>query len=152
MHLFTLLSATLLAAVASAHFHLVYPAPRGENESGTQYPCGGINTPSTERTMFPLSGAPILIDDEHTEALVSVVLAIGELTMRICDEWRHADYWHRRKPYWRRLCYTAFADNRDTRTRRFLLRLNQRPSSAAALWDVRGSGQWDERHDPSQHE
>ncbi|GAB7348057.1 hypothetical protein MBLNU459_g6092t2 [Dothideomycetes sp. NU459] len=71
----------LLASIlplASAHFNLVYPAARGFDEDtlGT-FPCGGQNTVSTNRTQWPLSGAPIQLDMGHTSAKVQVLLALG---------------------------------------------------------------------------
>lgn len=72
-----LLLAALLPLV-SAHFELVYPVPRGFDEDilGT-FPCGGQNTVSSNRTSFPLSGAPIQLYMGHTEAHVEVLLALG---------------------------------------------------------------------------
>lgn len=68
----------LLTPLASAHFKLVYPAARGFDEDilGT-FPCGGQNTVSSNRTLWPLSNAPIQLDMGHTSAKVQVLLALG---------------------------------------------------------------------------
>ena len=83
MHFPSIALLTIAPALALAHFELVYPEPRGEDESGTEYPCGGV-TAVSERTMFPLTNAPVMIDDEHTEALVGVTIAMGT-----CDAWSY---------------------------------------------------------------
>ncbi|EOD50868.1 putative gpi anchored protein [Neofusicoccum parvum UCRNP2] len=72
-----LLSASL-TTLASAHFVLDWPVKRGfdDDKSGT-FPCGGFDTPSSNRTAFPLSGAPIQLDMHHTETNVMVVLGVG---------------------------------------------------------------------------
>lgn len=72
-----LLIAALLPLV-SAHFELVYPSPRGFDEDTlTTFPCGGQDTVSSNRTSFPLSGAPIQLNMGHTDAYVQVLLALG---------------------------------------------------------------------------
>jgi hypothetical protein len=71
-----LLSALL--PLVSAHFKLIYPAARGFDEDilGT-FPCGGQNTVSSNRTEFPITGAPIQLLMGHTSAKVQVLLALG---------------------------------------------------------------------------
>jgi len=73
----TLLLATLLPLV-SAHFKLIYPAARGFDEDilGT-FPCGGQNTVSSNRTMFPIDGAPIQLLMGHTQSHIEVLIAFG---------------------------------------------------------------------------
>lgn len=67
-----------LLPLATAHFQILSPTPRGYNEDTlTTYPCGGQNTPSSNRTMFPLSGGPIQLNMEHDQAEVEVVLGVG---------------------------------------------------------------------------
>ncbi|KAK5143845.1 hypothetical protein LTR04_001756 [Oleoguttula sp. CCFEE 6159] len=72
------LSLFALLPLASAHFNLVYPAARGFNEDtiGT-FPCGGQNTVSSNRTQWPLTGAPIQLNMGHTQSMVQVLLALG---------------------------------------------------------------------------
>ena len=72
-----LLLAALLPVV-SAHLNLVYPAARGFDEDalGT-FPCGGQNTVSSNRTQFPLTGAPIQLLMGHTSSNVQVLMALG---------------------------------------------------------------------------
>ena len=67
-----------LLPLVSAHFKLVYPAARGFDEDilGT-FPCGGQNTVSSNRTEFPISGAPIQLLMGHTAAKVQVLMALG---------------------------------------------------------------------------
>ncbi|GAB7344943.1 hypothetical protein MBLNU457_3376t1 [Dothideomycetes sp. NU457] len=73
----TLFLATLLPLV-SAHFKLIYPAARGFDEDilGT-FPCGGQNTVSSNRTMFPITGAPIQLLMGHTHTNIEVLIAMG---------------------------------------------------------------------------
>ncbi|KAK5009909.1 hypothetical protein LTR28_012793 [Elasticomyces elasticus] len=67
-----------LLPLASAHFNLVYPVVRGFNEdTSSNFPCGGQNTPSPNRTLWPLSGAPIQLYMGHTASKVQVLLALG---------------------------------------------------------------------------
>ncbi|KAH0361961.1 hypothetical protein KCU65_g8380, partial [Aureobasidium melanogenum] len=67
-----------LLPLASAHFKLIYPAARGFDEDLlVQFPCGGQNTVSSNRTMFPITGAPIQLLMGHTSAKVQVLMALG---------------------------------------------------------------------------
>jgi hypothetical protein len=72
----TLLSA--LAASTTAHFNLDYPAARGFNEDLlVQFPCGSFNTPSSNRTLWPLTGGVIQLTMGHVQANVEVLLGLG---------------------------------------------------------------------------
>lgn len=76
-----MLSQLLLASLlplASAHFKLTYPAARGFDEDilGT-FPCGGQDTVSSNRTSWPITGAPIQLYMGHTSAKVQVLLGLG---------------------------------------------------------------------------
>ncbi|KAF2149529.1 hypothetical protein K461DRAFT_281909 [Myriangium duriaei CBS 260.36] len=77
MKSFALLSC--IVPLASAHWKITYPQQRqfDNEETMTQFPCGGINSVSTNRTMFPINGAPIQIVSEHTSYNIEVLLAIG---------------------------------------------------------------------------
>ncbi|KAG9834430.1 hypothetical protein KCU98_g12546, partial [Aureobasidium melanogenum] len=67
-----------LLPLASAHFKLIYPAARGFDEDLlVQFPCGGQNTVSSNRTQFPITGAPIQLLMGHTAAKVQVLMALG---------------------------------------------------------------------------
>ncbi|KAG9515538.1 hypothetical protein KCV07_g7298, partial [Aureobasidium melanogenum] len=67
-----------LLPLASAHFKLIYPAARGFDEDLlVEFPCGGQNTVSSNRTQFPITGAPIQLLMGHTEAKVQVLMALG---------------------------------------------------------------------------
>jgi hypothetical protein len=71
----TLLSLTLSA---SAHFQLVYPPSRGDTgENQATSPCGGLNTPSSERTPWSLTGGQLKFEAGHDEANTAVYLALG---------------------------------------------------------------------------
>lgn len=76
MH-FAILLLSLLP-LATAHFRLLSPAARGFNEDvlGT-FPCGGQDTPSSNRTQWPLSGGPVQLRMGHDRAAVQVLLGIG---------------------------------------------------------------------------
>ncbi|KAF2404739.1 hypothetical protein EJ06DRAFT_463174, partial [Trichodelitschia bisporula] len=61
-----------------AHFHLVWPPARGFDEDKiVAYPCGGFDSPSSTRTPFPLTNAPIQLNMEHTAVKGKVLLATG---------------------------------------------------------------------------
>ena len=97
---------SLFPALAAAHFRVLYPPARGfDPDKLVNYPCkqtlpldasfsrrharksftndaipllgGGFDTPSSNRTSFPLSGGPIQLDFEHTQQNVQVVFALG---------------------------------------------------------------------------
>ena len=70
---------TLLPALTAAHFQILSPPPRGYSEDTlATFPCGGQNTPSSNRSMFPLAGAPIQLNMEHDMAAVQVLLGLGQ--------------------------------------------------------------------------
>ncbi|KAJ6604420.1 hypothetical protein DFH09DRAFT_308466 [Mycena vulgaris] len=65
-----------LIAVASAHFQLAFPAPRGvfvEDDEPTF--CDGYDNEATNRTVFPLSGGFFTLNSEHTTWTAGVALA-----------------------------------------------------------------------------
>ncbi|KAK7536366.1 putative GPI anchored protein [Phyllosticta citribraziliensis] len=66
-------------SLASAHFLLNWPTARGFNDDkAAEYPCGGFETPSTNRTMIPVNAPfPIQLDMHHTEANVQVLIGLG---------------------------------------------------------------------------
>ncbi|KAJ8107621.1 hypothetical protein OPT61_g8736 [Boeremia exigua] len=73
------LVALALAPVAFAHFTLKYPESRGfdeDKESG--FPCGGFDSVSSQRTDFPINGAPIQINLGHQQTNIAVYLAVGD--------------------------------------------------------------------------
>ncbi|KAF2839775.1 hypothetical protein M501DRAFT_932828 [Patellaria atrata CBS 101060] len=72
------LALSLFPLLTSAHFQLEWPEARGfEDRTAGDFPCGGFNDVSDERTPFPLSGGPIQLDLGHTETKLQVVLALG---------------------------------------------------------------------------
>ena len=69
---------SLLPITALAHFTLDSPTSRHFDEDTlAQFPCGGQNTPSANRTQWSLTGGPIQLTMEHDEAAVQVLLGIG---------------------------------------------------------------------------
>lgn len=75
----TILFTALLPSLISAHFQLSYPAVRGfvEDKLGT-FPCGGQDSVSKTRTLWPLTGGPIQLEMEHDRVAVQVLLGVGE--------------------------------------------------------------------------
>lgn len=68
-----------LATLASAHYDLNYPVPRGvDYKKMGEFPCGGLNTPSPNRTEWPLTGGPVELRMGHDHALVQVLLGLGD--------------------------------------------------------------------------
>ena len=67
-----------LTTLASAHFNLKYPAVRGfdEDKLGT-FPCGSFDTPSTNRTLWPLTGGEISLTMGHISSNVEVLIGFG---------------------------------------------------------------------------
>ncbi|CAG8958452.1 hypothetical protein HYFRA_00011129 [Hymenoscyphus fraxineus] len=81
--LFQLLTSILtFTTVATSHFTLSYPAPRGdpfaEGASELIYPCANITqTPTTPRTPWPLSGGAISVDLHHSWSYLYINLGFG---------------------------------------------------------------------------
>ena len=68
----------LLLPLVSAHFQLNSPSARGfDEDSLATFPCGGQDTVSNNRSVFPLAGGPIQLNMEHDHADVQVLLALG---------------------------------------------------------------------------
>ena len=68
----------LLPLTAFAHFTLDSPKSRPFDEDTlATFPCGGQDTPSSERTQWSLTGGPIQLSMEHDESLVQVLLGLG---------------------------------------------------------------------------
>ena len=73
-----LLFFSLLPLATLAHFTLDSPTSRNSDEDTmAQFPCGGQNTPLTNRTQWSLTGGPIQLNMEHDEAAVQVLLGMG---------------------------------------------------------------------------
>ncbi|CZT05642.1 uncharacterized protein RAG0_11624 [Rhynchosporium agropyri] len=67
-----------LTSLATAHFNLDYPSARGLDEDKlTNFPCGGQDTVSAQRTMWPMTGGQIALTMGHIESNVEVLLAMG---------------------------------------------------------------------------
>ncbi|GAM37694.1 GPI anchored protein [Talaromyces pinophilus] len=69
-----------MASVATAHFTLDWPVNRGFNEDTMPtFPCGGFNTPSSNRTVISLDAdtLPVDITFHHSQTAVSYLLALG---------------------------------------------------------------------------
>ena len=68
----------LLLPFTTAHFLLNYPASRGFDEDKlVQFPCGGQDTPSPNRTLWPIAGGPIQLNMQHDRVAVQVLLGLG---------------------------------------------------------------------------
>jgi uncharacterized protein YdeI (BOF family) len=65
----SILAITLISmqSLALAHFTLTYPVSRGFDENSEPTgPCGGFNTPSSQRVQMPLKGSFVEINSGHT--------------------------------------------------------------------------------------
>ncbi len=71
-------SLSVLLPLASGHFNLNYPTARGFNEDLLgNFPCGGQNSASPNRTLWPTKGGPIQLKMGHVTASVQVFLGLG---------------------------------------------------------------------------
>ena len=69
----------VLLPLTTAHFQLTWPENRGfDDSSATNFPCGGFDSVSSNRTDFPMSGGPIQLNLEHTQTRIAVYMAIGD--------------------------------------------------------------------------
>lgn len=69
-----------MASVATAHFTLDWPVNRGfDEDTMPNFPCGGFNTPSSNRTVVSLDAhtLPVDITFHHSQTAVSYLLALG---------------------------------------------------------------------------
>lgn len=68
-----------LVPLATCHFKLEHPPSRAgdDDEKQATFPCGGFDTPSKERTQFPLTGGSVQLELGHDRSLVQVLLALG---------------------------------------------------------------------------
>lgn len=73
-----LFSLLLVVPIASAHFLIDYPGTRGfDEDTQGNWPCGGFDEVSPNRSEFPLNGGPIQIHSTHTQQLYEVLVAVG---------------------------------------------------------------------------
>jgi len=75
-----------LVSIASAHFQLQYPAPRGpfvEDDEPTF--CDGYTDAGSNRTVFPLSGGVIEINSEHPTWTVGVLVSTASNPSNFSD-------------------------------------------------------------------
>ena len=74
----TALGATLFLSLTSAHFLMVYPTSRGFDDAKiATFPCGGFDTVSKNRTLFPLSGGEISLEMADTSSNIEVLIGLG---------------------------------------------------------------------------
>lgn len=75
----TLTALAAFSSLAFAHFNLDYPAARGFDEDilGT-FPCGGQDTVSSNRTLWPLTGGDIALTMGHVDANIEVLIGFGD--------------------------------------------------------------------------
>jgi hypothetical protein len=72
------LFATVLATFALAHFDVIYPEPREENEELEEVaPCGG-GVLSAERNLVPLNGTRIGVISYHRETYFDFRISFAE--------------------------------------------------------------------------
>ncbi len=72
--LFSLLALPLLT---SAHFHMLFPTPRSdEDETEGTGPCGGFPV-SSERTAVSMTSFPVALEMGHDRSVVQMLLALG---------------------------------------------------------------------------
>ncbi|TQS35332.1 hypothetical protein Golomagni_04251 [Golovinomyces magnicellulatus] len=63
-------------SIVTAHFSLEYPQSRGLNEDEQdQFPCGGQNSISSQRTLYPLTGGAIGLVMDRAWSNVQVLIA-----------------------------------------------------------------------------
>ncbi|KAI9306744.1 hypothetical protein BJ944DRAFT_198826 [Cunninghamella echinulata] len=79
--MYKLVSALLLLTFTCqqvfGHYHLTYPPSRGFDETNEVVaPCGGFNTPQSNRTSFPLKNGFLQIDSEHTKYNYKIYLIV----------------------------------------------------------------------------
>ncbi|KAI6249286.1 hypothetical protein HI914_02642 [Erysiphe necator] len=74
-----LASTLLLFSTSSfAHFAVEYPMPRGYNEETMQqFPCGGYDTVSSQRTLYPITGGAIGLEIGHAQTNIQVLIAFS---------------------------------------------------------------------------
>lgn len=73
----SLLALVALPLLASAHFELSFPAPRGgDDEKQATFPCGGYEQ-TQNRTPVSLTSLGVAVELGHTENLFQIALAIG---------------------------------------------------------------------------
>lgn len=71
------LALAALPLLASAHFELSFPAPRGDDdENQATFPCGGY-AQTQNRTPVSLTSLAVAVELGHTESLFQIVLALG---------------------------------------------------------------------------
>lgn len=75
---YSLATVLSLVVAANAHFQLKYPTSRGDNdETQATGPCGGLDTPSSTRTPWALTGGVLKFEAGHDEADTAVYLGLG---------------------------------------------------------------------------
>lgn len=80
----TLLPLASLAALTTAHFHVLYPEWRGDSlslDTASQWiwPCANISeTTNGKRTRWPTTGGSISINGSHQSAFTYVNLGLGQ--------------------------------------------------------------------------
>ncbi|KIV90695.1 hypothetical protein PV10_05323 [Exophiala mesophila] len=66
-----------LPLIVSAHFHMLYPSPRSdEDDSEATFPCGGFAI-SKNRTQLSTVAFPLALEMGHDRTVIQVLLAVG---------------------------------------------------------------------------
>ncbi|KAH7075508.1 hypothetical protein BKA63DRAFT_442432 [Paraphoma chrysanthemicola] len=74
----TALFSLSLLPLSLAHFTLDWPSSRTKAENTAEnFPCGGADTPQSQRTDFPINGGPLQLNMGHDQTNVAVYMAVG---------------------------------------------------------------------------
>ncbi|KAF8226057.1 hypothetical protein L208DRAFT_388985 [Tricholoma matsutake] len=72
----SIISLLSFAAIASAHFQLQFPPPRGPFTAANEPTfCDGYNNPAANRTQFPLTGGFYSLNSEHPQWTSGVLVS-----------------------------------------------------------------------------
>ena len=72
-----LLALLAMPLLATAHFHMLFPTPRSEeDDSEGTGPCGGFPV-SAERTQVSIQSFPVALEMGHDRTVIQMLLALG---------------------------------------------------------------------------
>lgn len=73
----SLLALLALPLLVSAHFHMLYPTPRSDDDdTEPKFPCGGFPV-SDNRTTVSSTAFPLALEMGHDRTVVQVLLGLG---------------------------------------------------------------------------
>lgn len=76
MHSHRMLALTILPLLVNAHFHVLFPRPRSDDESTSTGPCGGFPV-SDSRTQVSVRSFPVALEMGHDRSVIQMILALG---------------------------------------------------------------------------